>query len=189
MKSSTKILIPTVALSVLTVAGLIGVSGTFAQEETDRVSWTQKIAEHFNLNQDDVDNFFESERENRQAEMQQKQEDRLSNLVSEGKLTEEQKQKIIEKCEEMKADREANGENFGKRNKGDFKEMTEEERQVERDKREQERETRQSEMKGWLKEIGIDVDNDDFYKELMPLLGNGGLGNGGHRGHGGFGLK
>ncbi|CAN5192045.1 hypothetical protein BH09PAT2_BH09PAT2_01590 [soil metagenome] len=72
-------------------------------------------------------------------EMQKKQEDRLTTLVSDGKITEVQKQLILEKVVEFKTARQA-----------DKQDMTKEERKIDMDKKRQE-------LEAWAKTNGIDM--------------------------------
>jgi hypothetical protein len=64
-----------------------------------------KIAEEFNLNEDEVEAVFEEHKEEMHAKHEARMEERLTQAVAEGKLTEEQKAKILAKFEEMKQDR------------------------------------------------------------------------------------
>lgn len=115
----------------------------------------QRIAKKFNLNESDVQAVFDAERDERMAEMNKKFEDRLSSLVSSGKLTEDQKQKVLAKKKELEASRKSDFENF--------KNMTDEERKAEIDKR-------RTELESWAKENGIDLKNTLFF---MGMKGHG----------------
>lgn len=64
-------------------------------------SIVQKIAEKFSLPENEVAAVFEEEREERRAEMYANFESRLSDAVTDGKITEEQKQAILAKHEEI----------------------------------------------------------------------------------------
>ena len=176
MKKDTKKIFPVVALSAVAIAGLVGINGVLADDNDDPRPLSEKIAEYFNLDVNDVEGFFESEREERQAEMQQVHEERLSKLVEEGKITEEQKQLILDKQAERRAQMEAD------REPGEMREMTQEEREAEREGRRAEAEERRTEMEQWLEDNGISTD-------LMDELGfGGGFGHGnGGSGRGGFG--
>ncbi len=158
MKKGNKILIPTIALSIFTVAGAVGIGSAFA-DDSQHSSIAQKIADRFSLNVDDVNKVFEEQQAERQAEMKQKQEDQLNSLVSEGKITEEQKQLLINKFEEKRAENESNKGNKSQ-NKEEFKNMTQEERKAERAQR-------QAEMDAWFEANGID-------KELFSKMGENG---------------
>lgn len=66
-----------------------------------------KIATKFNLNQDEVQAVIDEEHEAKAAEFQQKYEERLSQAVTDGKLTSEQKDQILTKMGEVKTRMEA----------------------------------------------------------------------------------
>lgn len=95
-----KIILPTIlALSVL-VIGVLSTSVS-AQDASNYPSIVQKIAERFNLNVSDVEQVFDEERDERRAEMFANFADRLDDLVSEDKLTEAQKEAILDKHEDI----------------------------------------------------------------------------------------
>jgi len=165
MKKSTKILIPTLVLGVLAGAGALGVKSASANwfgfgggENKD--SLIQRLVDRFNLNQGEVEEALEEHRDQMQEERKNRQEEYLSELVSEGKLTDDQKNALIAKREEERTEREQNRE--------EFKNMTREERQAER-------EAHREEMDQWFEDQGID----------KTVLGGQGKGMGGR--HGGFG--
>ena len=165
MKKSTKILVPTLVLGVLAGAGALGVKSANAnwfgfRGGENKDSLIQRLVEKFNLNQGEVEGAFEEHREEMQEERKEHQEEHLNELVSEGKLTEDQKNALIEKREQWKEEREQDRE--------ELKDMTREQR------REQAQEHRE-EMQQWMEDSGIDHD------------ALGGQGNGMGRGHGGFG--
>ncbi len=126
-----------------------------------------------------MNSFFEEEKATRQTERAEKREEKLTQLVTDGKITEDQKALITAKRE---ADRTEMEEKRGdrKENREEMKNMTEEERAAERESRKTEREAKQAEMESWLEENGID-------KELLPALGMGSGKKGGSMGQGGFG--
>ena len=74
-----------------------------------------KLAQRFNLNQDDLKKFFEEQRQEHQAEMQSKFEEKLDQAVTLGKLTAAQKSLILQKHEEMKKEFQENSEDRKKR--------------------------------------------------------------------------
>lgn len=61
----------------------------------------QKIIDKFGLNKDEVQKVIDEDRDERQNQMKAKFEERLSDAVKLGKLSQEQKDKIIAKYEEM----------------------------------------------------------------------------------------
>lgn len=98
-----KVVLPaTVALAVL-AATIVATNSVLAQDATSYPSIVQKIAERFNLNEADVQSVFDEEREEKHAEMFALFADRLDELVSDGEITSEQKEAILDKHEEMQA--------------------------------------------------------------------------------------
>ncbi len=97
-----------------------------------------KLIERFNLDRQEVEQFFEEIHEERMEQAQVYFDGRLDELVEQGKLTEEQKQLIIAKKEEMCQKMEQ------------MKQLSPEER---REAMEQHRE----EMKTWAEENGIEL--------------------------------
>jgi hypothetical protein len=141
-KVSKKIIIPSLILGAIACTGFYGVGATFAsEEETGRETIVQRIAERFNLNTEEVEGVFEKNRAEHQVQNQERQEERLAQAVSDGNLSEEQKVLILDKMEELEAERETN--------RGSSSDMTREERQSER-------KDHRDEMDQWLEENGID---------------------------------
>ncbi len=140
-RMNKKLLLPAVTLLVVG-ASIFGVHGVLAAD-TDNPESTlvQKIATKFNLNQDEVQKVFDEEHAVREAEMQTKNEDRLSQLVTDGKITEAQKTLILNKQKELKANRP---------DKDSFKNLTPEERKSQM-------EAKKTELENWAKENGIDI--------------------------------
>lgn len=98
-------------LGAITGIGLAGVTGlgvasaaTGATNGGDTI--IDKLSAKFHLDKDEVKVVFEDERAEREAEHQQRLEERLTKAVEEGTLTEEQKSKILAKLEELKIQRE-----------------------------------------------------------------------------------
>lgn len=111
-------------------------------ESVPMSSLAQRIAEKFGLDQAEVQVVFDQEREAMHAKMQADYEERLTQLVSEGKLTEQQKQLILSKHAELQANRQSVIEGM--------KDKTDEERKVAMN-------TERQELTDWAKENGIDV--------------------------------
>jgi phenylpyruvate tautomerase PptA (4-oxalocrotonate tautomerase family) len=140
---SKKILIPVIAL-VITGGTVFVASGVNAQTPADRLSeLSEVIAQKFGLDkskvQTVVDEFHTSKMKERHAEMQKKWEDKLTQDVKDGKITETQKQAILKKLAELKS---AN-------NPDTMKNMTAEERK-------KTMETKRAELKSWAESQGID---------------------------------
>ncbi len=137
-----------IAATVVTVLGVgtLGAGRVFAQttntSSNPTSSLVQKIAERFGLQQADVQAVFDQERQDRQAEMETKYETQLSQYVTDGKITEAQKQLILAKHKELQAQREAR--------KDDFQTMTQDERRAAK-------ETERQELQTWAKENSIDL--------------------------------
>jgi len=153
-----KLRLPTVlALSVL-VIGILA-SNVSAQDASNYPPIVQKIAERFNLNVSEVEQVFDEERDERRADMYAHFAERLNDLVTEGKLTEAQKEAILDKHEEMQNSMEELENLTPEERKGKMQAMHEE-------------------FKTWVDEQGIN----------LPLLGPFGTGFGHRGGFGGMGM-
>ena len=137
-----KLRLPTAFMLGLILVGFLSVSYVSAQESGVYPSIVQKIAERFNLDEEDVKAVFDEERDEHHAEMQARWAERLEDLVNDGKINAEQKQAILDKHEEM-------------HNKMlEWKDLSHEERH-------QKMQELHEEFKNWADEQGID----------LPLLG------------------
>ncbi len=114
----------------------------------------QKLVERFGLNEDEVKAVFDEAREEQHQQMQNRFEERLNQAVSEGEITEEQKQAILAKREEMQANRE------------EFKDLSPEERR-------EKMEAHQEEMKKWAEENGLELDSCPMFLGEGPRGGFG----------------
>lgn len=131
--------------AVVTLAGLsyFGTGYVSAQaNDTTNTTLVQKIATKFGLNQTDVQAVFDEHRDEHHQQMQARFEEKLTQLVKDGKITEEQKTRIIAKFNEMKQQKETTRETM--------QNMTPEERKAAHD-------TKQEELKAWAEANGIDV--------------------------------
>ena len=140
--------------------GIFGSSQAFAQTTTTQnpmSSLIQSIATKFGLNQADVQAVFDAERQKHQAQMKANFEKQLTQYVTDGKLTEAQKQLILQKRSELQATRKSQKESNTS--------LTPEERKSQMD-------AEKTALQAWAKENGIAM------QYLMPQGG---------RGHGGFG--
>ncbi len=90
-------------------AGLLAVTKVSAKNSSNgrnsMQSIVQKIADRFGLKKEDVQAVFDQERQDRQAEKEARYMSYLDQLVKDGKITEEQKQLIIQKHKEIEANR------------------------------------------------------------------------------------
>jgi hypothetical protein len=102
------------AVTGIGLAGITGLGVASAATNNDNKpnGIIDKIATKFNLNKDEVAQVFEEDRAERETERQLQAEERLTQAVADGKLTEEQKQKILAKQAELKAEMESMREEF-----------------------------------------------------------------------------
>lgn len=129
-----------VAFGTLAAGGFFLVGTASADNTSQKTSIIERIASRFNLNKDDVQGVFNEQFKAHQEEMTQRFETRLSEAVSKGTITEEQKSLILAKHEELQKERETNLE--ARRN------MTPEERRADAEKH-------RDEMKAWAESNNI----------------------------------
>lgn len=148
--NKTKLLVPALAVFI-TGGALLGATGAYAQGNGTATyrPIAQKIADKFGLKVEDVQSVFDEERASHQAEFKQKYEERLTTAVTEGKITEAQKQLIIQKHTEMQTKMK---ENFDA-----LKDLSPEERKTKM-------ETERQELETWAEQNGIDM------KYVMPRM-------------------
>jgi hypothetical protein len=139
----TKILLPAIAI-VITGVAAFGSIGVFAQTtQTDpHTSIIQRLVSKFGLKEDEVKAVFDAERTERQKEMQTRMTERLTQAVTDGKITEQQKQLIIAKQAELQKERETN--------RGTMQNLTNEQRKAKM-------EEHRTEIEAWAKENNIDT--------------------------------
>ena len=123
---SRKLMI-TLALVGTTLVGVGAASRVRAQDARYYPPIISTLAEKFGLSEDEVKDAFDEIRAENQVEMQTRQEERLGEAVSDGVITEEQKQLILDKQEEMRA------------------------------QNQERRREHQAEMEAWASEHGIDL--------------------------------
>lgn len=100
---------------ILTLAGIgaFGVASVYAQSPQGKYpSIVQKLVEKFGLKESDVQSVFDEAQQERQSQMQAKFEESLSQAVKDRKITEAQKQLILTKRQELKANSQANFTNM-----------------------------------------------------------------------------
>lgn len=100
---SKKIFISSVVMTGLLAVGAIGIVPVYARGPENMSPIIQSLAEKFNLDEDEVFDVIDEKRAERHAYMLSHFEDRLNNAVDNGRITEEQKQSILDKHEEMEA--------------------------------------------------------------------------------------
>jgi hypothetical protein len=132
---------PVLALALVAGAGVVGLTHTHAADTSTGKTLVQKIAEKFNLKESDVQTVFDQDRTDHEAEMKQAMADRLTQAVTDGKITADQKQKILDKQQELRTQMEANRDSF--------KTMTEAERRAAMEKQ-------RTDLEQWAKDNGID---------------------------------
>jgi TolA-binding protein len=98
MKKKT-IVITSVVIAVLLVAGALGTGVVLAANSSSYPPMVKKLADKLNVKEDDVQGAIDEMRTEKQKEMQKKFEERLDQAVKDGKITEEQKAEILKKQE------------------------------------------------------------------------------------------
>lgn len=111
MKKSKKYIIISLAVAALAGAGLYGAAKAnafmgYGWMGNSQDTMVNRMAERFGLNKDEVQKVFDEQRSVRQGEMISRFEDRLTQAVSDGKITEAQKKLILEKKDQMLKDME-----------------------------------------------------------------------------------
>lgn len=99
--------------TLITVGAAAGVSmllvaGIASAQTPTGTTLAEKIAQKFNVDKGQVQKMLDSERTEHQAEPQKRYEERLAQAVKDGKLTEEQKSKLLTKHKELQAQMENN---------------------------------------------------------------------------------
>lgn len=163
MKTDMRKAIATFALGA---ALITVVPGTFAQGygNTNHDSLIQKIIQKFGLKEADVRSVFDSFHQDRETQMEKRYEDRLTQLVKDGKITEAQKKLMITKHEEM--------QKYMQSQRDALKDKTPEQRKAIMD-------AKRAEIEKWAKDNGIDI------QYLQPRFGR----PGGHMGGRGMGMR
>lgn len=133
-----------IGAAVLTIVGATAFisTSTFAQSPGTQNRMAQRLAQKLGLPEDKVKSAFDEVHTEHLTEMKKTQEERLSQLVAEGKITDTQKQAIIAKLEEVR--------NQKLSNKDNFENLTLEERK-------QKMEAHKIELENWAKSQGIDL--------------------------------
>ncbi len=151
-----QLLVPILAV---TTAGtvLFGVHTLYAQTP-ETSSLVSRIAQKFGLKESDVQSVFDEYRDERHKEMEARFEDKLTQDVTDGKITESQKQAILSKMKELQEKKQSNIDAW--------KDMTPEQR---RDAMKKERD----ELKKWADDQGIDLSLIHFGMKVhgMRMMG------------------
>ncbi len=133
-----KVFFPILALAIIGTAAAT-TTMVSAQDAIGANSIVAAVAAKFNLNQSDVQAVFDEQKTKHHAELKAAMDQKLTQAVTDGKITEAQKQAIITHFSEMKEKRVGPGQ---------FKEMTGEERKAFH-------EQKQAEMDAWLSQNGL----------------------------------
>ena len=137
MKS--KIALIGLAVALLAALGIAGVNSVSADDNTTFPPAIQALVDRFNLNEGEVSEVLEETRAQKHEEKQALMGEKLDGLVSEGKLTEDQKSKLLAKLDEMRA----NHEGWQNTDKEERMEMMQQ---------------RKEEMRSWAEEEGINLE-------------------------------
>lgn len=139
------------ATALVGITGLGAISATAAAHDTsggqEHPAIINRLAETFNLDEDKVHEVFEQEHEARHEDRQQALNDRLDQAVKDGKITEEQKTKLLAKMTQLR-----------------------ESHEDDRHERGADRRQHMEELKQWAQDNGIDLES----LELGHRPGSGG---------------
>ena len=133
-----KILLSLLTVGVIASGVLFKTADVFADDNGVYSDIVSRISQKFGLQESEVQAVFDSVRDEHKEEAKQHFEDNLTSLVSEGKITEDQKNALIQKHTEMETNRE------------DLSDLSHEERH-------QKMEQNRLEFENWAKEQGIDL--------------------------------
>lgn len=137
-----------VAAAAVVTVGAAGLTATQAvmaatgNTTSPDASLVEKIASKFGLSKTDVQQVFDEDRSEREAEHEAEVTERLQTLVDKGTITSDQKTAIEAKLKEMKAEREANKDNP--------KSLSDDERKAKM-------EEKKTELESWAKQNGLDL--------------------------------
>lgn len=155
-----KIILP-VAVLLITGAAFFGTAAYAQVNQNNQGNMAQELAQKLGIDEAKVQTAFDEIRNEHRQEMQAQFTERLNQAVAEGKLTEDQKNLILKKHEEMQAQRETEREQV---------------QNMSREERREFMETRREEMQAWGESNGIDL------QYLMGPQGGQGKGMGMHGG-------
>lgn len=99
-----KALLATGATTIVGLASFGAVaSATTSGSGANGDTLVDKISTKFNLNKSDVQAVFDEDRKTHEADMEQRMEERLTQAVTDGKITADQKDQILAKHKEIRA--------------------------------------------------------------------------------------
>lgn len=145
------------ALILTTVVGLgaVKLNKVYAEEsEGPMRRGFQAFIERFNLNEDEVNEFMQEQREEREQYRTQHINDKLADAVAEGKITEAQKEALLEKMAEHHS-------------------QADELRQQSREEHREQMESHREEFKAWAESQGIDLEELGFMQGPREGMGRG----------------
>lgn len=130
------------AVATVGLAGLgsLGVASAANNSTDPQSSIIEKLASKFNLNKEEVQKVFDEERTAREAAREARIKEKLDQLVTDKKITQEQADKLVAKAKELKEAREAKREDFKNKSEAERKQAVEAERTA---------------LKQWLSNNGI----------------------------------
>jgi hypothetical protein len=141
-----KTLLFTVAAVTILSGSLLTSTQAFAQspmnDQHRMSSLVQKIADKFGLKKEEVQAVFDQAKEEHRSQTEAHFDTRLSQLVTEGKITEAQKQLIVAKRQELEANRQSQMDSIKTKTAAERKAAMDAERQK---------------LEEWAKQNGIDL--------------------------------
>jgi hypothetical protein len=104
MAISKRTLIAGAAVAAISLAGVgsVGLASAATSDSTNGTSIVDRLATKFNLSKTDVQAVFDEDRSAHEADMQQHMEERLTQAVTDGKLTQDQADHIKQVAAEIK---------------------------------------------------------------------------------------
>ena len=115
---------------------------TSAYSQTGSSSLVDQLVSKFNLNKDDVQEVFDASHTEQENQAQNNQAEKLAAAVTDGKITQDQADKITAKLAEMKTERENNRDAMADKTEAE---------------REESMELKKTELSTWAKENDIDI--------------------------------
>jgi len=110
MKITKTLLVGLAGAIILVGASFILVDKAKANDAWPHDSIITRLVEKFGLKEEDVKTVFEEERQERQQQRQTEREDRLNQAVSDGVITEDQKQWLLEHQQQKQVQHQADNQ-------------------------------------------------------------------------------
>lgn len=105
VKINRNLITPSIVILAILLISIYGASHVSAGNEINRSGLISKIAQKFNLKESEVAEVFEQERMEMWQEKQNQREVNLNKAVGDGVITEDQKNKLLEKMINWQAER------------------------------------------------------------------------------------